>query len=148
MAEQNPAEPSALERVEARRAERKAARKAERDAQRALDLEAIDALEVEHGDQNVRVLDVDCSAGLPTCVAARVAKPAELKRYRDTLRNRRDGESPDHVKAGEQLGSVARIYPDAETFAKVLAERPGVLLQLGVAAVELAVARESESGKD
>lgn len=147
MAEQNPAEPSALERVEARRAERKAARKAEREIQRAADLEAIDALEIEHGDQNVKVLDVECSAGLPTCVAARAAKPAELKRYRDTIRNRREDEPPDHVKAGEQLGGVARIYPDAETFAKVLAERPGVLLQLGVAAVELAIAKEAIAGK-
>ncbi len=149
MAEQKdePVKETRLEAIERKRAERKSNLSEQRDEQRAEDLEAVDALEQEHGDHNVKTLDVDCGPGFPTLIAARAASPAELKRYRAMCKPGKNGGEPKYAEAGEQLGGAARLYPDSATFAKILEQRPGALLQLGVAAVELATARESAEGK-
>jgi hypothetical protein len=140
-------EPTALEAVESRRAARKAELAEKRDAQRILDLEAIDALEIEHGDSNVAVLDVPYTPGLPTCVAARCPKPEEIKRYRSRLKAKK-GEQVDAVEAAEELASICRVYPsDSEVYARMLSARPGIHVQLGVAAVGLAAGSEEARGK-
>lgn len=138
-----------LQAIERKRAERKAKLAQQREAQRVIDMTAVDQLEEQHGDHMIRVLDVDCGPGLPTLVVAKAATPTYLKRYRDRLRpKKRNGEdAPDFAGAGEELGAVSRLYPDQETFDRMLAVRPGVLLQIGTAALELAVAEENEAGK-
>jgi hypothetical protein len=149
MAEQKTEKLSPLELAEARRAARKAGNRAEWENQRALDIEALDALEQEYGDTSVKALDVPFTPGLPTLVVARCAKPVELARYRDSVRPAPDGrKQPDHVKAGEQLATLCRVYPDDDTYAKVRDARPGIHLQLGVAALELATGREQAESKD
>jgi hypothetical protein len=138
-----------LQEVEARRAARKAQNQVEYETQRALDIEALDALEEEYGDSSVKALDVPHTHGLPTLIVARCALPVELQRYRDTVKPSADGrKTPDYVKAGEQLASRCRVYPDKDTYAKMCEARPGIHLQLGVAALELATAREQAEGKD
>jgi hypothetical protein len=134
-----------LEEIEARRAERKARLEEERNAQRALDLEAIDALEVEHGDNSVAVIDVPYTQGLPTCAAVRCPKPSELKRYQARLKEQK----PDTAKAAEEIGAVAQIYPPVGDDRDGLhAARPGLLVQLGVAALGLSTGKAQSEGKD
>lgn len=141
---------SAVDRL----AEREAAREA-RDAelaekraeQKIADLDAIEALELERGESNVATAEVPYTPGLPVLVAARCPTEAEIKRYQARLRKGTDGEDPDPVKAGQEVGAACRIYPDDETFARVLKARPGVLVALGVAALRLAGAVRRDAGK-
>lgn len=137
-----------LAEIERRRAERKAKLDAERDEQRAIDLEALEALEAEHGESNVVTLDVPFSPGLPTMVAARCPKPAEVKRYRATVKPDSKGRPGDTVAAAEQLAAVARIYPADDLYAQLCEARPGVHAQLGATALGLAVGKASDEGKD
>lgn len=148
MTEETKSSESRLEAIERKRAERKAAAATARAEQRAADLEALDALEQEHGDHAVKALDVDCGPGLPTLIVARAANGAEMKRYRHEAKPPKGSDQPRFAEAGERLGALVRIYPDDATFAKILEARPGVLLQLGSAALELATAQDAAAGKD
>lgn len=135
---------------------RRAARKAEADAaeleQEITDLEAIDALEAQHGYNSVSVLRVPFLAeGLPVRVAVRTPLPVEIKRFRDTLKPRKDRRGNDvqgdNVLANEQLGAACLIYPAPDVLAKLCEKRPALLSQLGQVATVLSVASEEESGK-
>lgn len=133
--------------IQARRSARKAAQRDEQQAQRCLDLEALDALEQEHGDTSVKAIEIPYTPGLPTMVICKAAYAIALQRYRDSVKAQGDGRTPDYVKAGEQLASLCVVYPDADTYAKVREARPGVHLQLGMAALELATGRAQAEGK-
>jgi len=133
--------------MEARRAARKAAAQAARDAQRAIDLAAINDLEIEHGDSNVATLEIPHTDGLPTMLAVKCPPPAYVKRYRDECRARKDGTPGDAIAAAEKLADAMLIYPDAETYARVLEARAGVRVQLGVLAIGLAAGRAESEGK-
>jgi|GEM_PF-5023240 hypothetical protein len=131
--------------VEARRAARKAEQASKRAEQRVLDLEALDGLEVEHGDSNVAHLDVDAGPGLPTLAAVRCPRPAEVKRYQARLREKH----PDPVAAAEEIGAACLVYPPAgEQRSALLAARPGLPVQLGTLALELATGRAADEGKE
>lgn len=133
-----------LEEIEARRAARKAKLDEDYRAQRALDLEAIDALEIEYGDNSVAVIDVLYTPGLPTCAAVRCPKPSEIKRYQARLKEAK----PDQAKAAEEIAAVAQIYPPAgEDRDGLHVARPGLLVQLGVAALNLSTGRAADEGK-
>lgn len=145
---------SPKEEIEKRRADRRAAEAAAAEAQEVADLTAIDALEERYGDSNVAVLTVNYSAGLPVKCACRAPQPAELKRYRDQVRPRREQkggrERPadvDYVAPAEMLAAATLIYPSEEVFEKMCAARPGLAAQLGLQAVTLASAREEDEGK-
>jgi len=140
---------TALQVAEDKRAARKAALQAKRDEQRVIDLAAIDDLETEHGDNAVKVINVPYRDGMPTCVVARCAKPSELKRYRDRVKPKKSdqGHPPDYVSAGEEVADLCVVYPPAETYARMRESYPGVHLQAGLAAVELAGGREADEGK-
>jgi hypothetical protein len=144
---------SALEQVEARREARKAAARKAADDALAVDLEAIDAIEVQLGDDNVGVMRVGYTPGLPVAAAVRCPKPAELKRFRDRVKpGQKDGRnrdvSPDTAKACEELADVCLVYPtDRAVYAKLCEARPGLAAQLGSKAVDLAVAAEDAAGK-
>jgi len=137
-----------LEEIEARRAERKAALDDQRKAQLAEDLEALDALEVEHGDANVARVNVPYTPGLPTFVVVRAPKAAEFKRYKERIKSRRDGTPGDPVFAADELGECTRVYPDKETFSKMLEARPGLTTPMGVASSNMGTGRADESGKE
>jgi hypothetical protein len=141
---------SAVERLaerEAARDEHKAELAEKRAEQKILDLDAIEALEQERGDSNVATEEIPFTPGLPVLVAARCPTEIEIKRYQSRLKKGRDGEEPDPIAAGQEVGAVCRIYPDDETWAKVLKARPGVVVALGVAALRLAGAVRREAGK-
>lgn len=142
---------SAVERLaerEAADAEREAEIAEARAEQKLLDLDAIDALKASLGDSNVAIVDVPFTPGLPVLVAARCPSPAEVKRFQDKLvkRNAED-DMPDPIAAAREVGAACRKYPDDETWAKVLAARPGVLVQLGNEALKLAAGRTRAVGK-
>ena len=149
MSDEAPKEESTLEQIEKRRAERKRRTEAEALKQREIDLAAIDALEEEHGDTNITVLEVPFAPGLPTLVAARTPTEAEIKRYRHRLKRKKaDAPPPDTQAAAEELAASCRVYPpDGEVYAELLSKRPGVHLQLGVAAANLALASAESEGK-
>lgn len=132
--------------IQARRAERRAKAEAERQAQYAADLAALDALEEKHGVTNIAHIEVPFTPGFPTLIVARTPAPSELKRYRDrTRRNPDGGAAPDTGKAAEELATVCLVYPEREQFAGLLAARPGIGAQLGLAAIGLAVGDEGKS---
>ena len=137
-------EKTRLELIEERRRKRQDDLAKARDEQRALDLEAIDALEVEYGDNSVAVIDVPYTPGLPTCAAVRCPKPSEVKRYQARLKEQK----PDPAKAAEEIAAIAQIYPPAgEDREGLHAARPGLLVQLGVAALGLATGKAADEGK-
>ena len=139
---------SRLDEIEARRAARKAELQAQADVQRAEDLEALDGLEQEHGDTSVCYVDVPYTPGLPTLAVARVPQPAELKRYRQTLKVKADDVDVNAATdAAAQLGAVVCVYPEKEVFAKMCAARPDLKSQLGSRAVKLAQGRAADEGK-
>lgn len=138
---------SPLELIEAKRAARKAKHQAEYELQRAVDLEALDELEIEHGDANVASLDVPFAVGQVTLVAVRLPKPAEVKRFRARVKDT-GRKKADPVAGTEELGESCAIYPAAEALQALLAERPAVLSQMGVAALKLATANAEAEGND
>lgn len=143
-----------LEEKERARAKRKADIKVKRDAQRLIDLTAIEEIEVSLGDSNVTVIDIPYTEGLPTCIACRTPADPELKRYRHRVASgavkNEEGKATDPlagVRAAEELADLVRVYPPDAEYAQIRKARPGVHLQLGTAAVALAVGRREQEGK-
>lgn len=143
-----------LEAKERARAKRKAENQKARDAQRLIDLDAIEEIELALGDSNVTVIDIPYTPGLPTCVACRTPADPELKRYRHRVASgaakNEEGKATDPlagVKAAEELADLVRVYPPDVAYAEVRKARPGVHLQVGTAAVALAVGRKEQEGK-
>lgn len=147
-----PAE-DALQRVEAKREARKAKARKAYEARLAVDLEAIDAIEEQLGDNNVAVVRLSglLSEDLPAAVACRCPKPAELKRFRESILPSKDSRNrettPDKIGATEQLARACLVYPDKEVFARMCEARSGIAVQLGGQAVALAVGIEESEGK-
>lgn len=138
---------SPLEQAEERRENRKAQARKEYETQLALDLEAIDALEIAHGDSNVAVIRLPHTPGLPAAVAARCPKPGEMKRFRTQVTPRHEKDHPDTVAATELLAKSCLVHPDAETFDRLCAARPGLCTQLGKEVINLSLGREEAAGK-
>lgn len=128
---------SPLERVQKRRADRKDVAAAARDDQLAIDLEAIDALESLHGDAQIKVIHVPHIAGMVAAVALRSPNAAELKRYRDGVKVRKNGQPGDPVEAHELIGSSCRVYPGEEAFDALCEKLTNIRAQVGVEAVAL-----------
>lgn len=140
---------SPLAAAEAKRAARKAALAEQEDAQRAIDLDAIMALEDTLGDSNVAVLEVGFTPGLPVMVAAKSPGSAVVKRYQDRVKPRRDGKPVDLTAAVVEVGESCLAYPDKDhpDRARLLEERPAMLVAVGQAALQLATARAEDEGK-
>ncbi len=139
--------PDALDQIEASRAKRKAALAVAQRDQRVHDLKAVDELELRLGDSNVALLEVPFTPGLPTLAAVRCPTSTEIKRYQDRIKPRKDG-STEAIKAAEELAGTCLVYPEAEVYAKLLEARPAIHVQLGAAAVQLAVGRAENEKKD
>jgi hypothetical protein len=77
-----------------------------------------------------------------------VPKPAEVKRYRSRIKPDSKGRPGDAVAAAEELAAVCRVYPDDDTYAALCEARPGIHVQLGVAAIQLAAGQAEDQGKD
>ena len=122
-----------LAAVEKRRAERKAALRIERDAQRVVDLERVDELEVEHGDESVKVVNIQWSKGMPTLCVVRCPTRPEMKRYQDRIR----AKNANTVTAAEEVSACCVLYPNKDQLAALYENRPG-----------LPVCREPEDAHD
>lgn len=136
-----------LELAEDLRAARKAEVRKAYEAQRVVDLGAITDLEIEHGDSNVGVINLPYTADLPTLAAVRCPRPAELKRFRTRCIPKHEKDKPDSAAAAEELAAVCVIFPDAATYAKLCGARPGLAVQLGSKAVDLATGKAEAEGK-
>lgn len=136
-----------LEAAEKRRADRKAAAAAARDAQLAIDTEVIIGLEELLGDASTKVIRVPYQAGLPAAVLIRCPNAAEIKRYRDMVKVRKDGKPGDPVAAHELLGNSCVEYPAAETFATLCEKLPSLAGQCGTEAVALSAGEAEQAGK-
>lgn len=145
MSDPKPKEPevSPLEAAEKRREDRKAQAAKARDAQLAVDLDAISELEISLGDAAIRVIRVPFLPGQSAAVAVRCPNSAETKRYRDGVKQRRDGTPGDVAVAHELLGDVCRIYPAELEFDALCERLPLLKGQAGAEAVALS-AGESE----
>jgi hypothetical protein len=138
---------SDVSEIQARRDARKAAAKEEHEAQLALDLEAVDALEAERGDTNVAVVSIPHTSGLPTLFAVRTPSPAETKRYRARVKPGKEGEPGDYEGAAAEIGAVCLAYPEREVYEQMVAARPGITTQAGLAALKLASGHAESEGK-
>lgn len=127
---------------------RKADLRKQWEAQRVIDLQAVDALEVEFGDSNIATLDVPYTPGLPTLAAVCCPSPAQVKRYQYRVKPKGKDGSSEAIEGAEELATACLKYPDKETYAKLLEARPAIHVQLGAAAVGLAVGSAEAKGKD
>jgi hypothetical protein len=135
--------------IQAARAARKAANAEAESAQRVADLDAIDVLEAQNGDANTQVVEVpfDARNPLPCLVLVRAPDETEMKRYRDTVKPRKDGSPGDPLEAARQLASACVIYPPREQYDAICKARTGLSVQLGLAAVNLSVGKVEAEGK-
>jgi hypothetical protein len=131
--------------IQARRAARKAAAAEAREKQLEIDLEALDMAEVEHGDGRVLSLELPAHVdGLPTMVVVHTPEPKYFSRFRDMARKQ-------HSKPGaalDMLASMCVAYPADDVYKRVCEAFPGTHDAVGAAAIKLAEAKESDSGKD
>jgi hypothetical protein len=138
-----------LEQIEKARADRKAGLAVQREEQYAKDLDALDALEVEHGDGNVKQVNIKSwSPGIPTFVVVRMPSGIEFKRFQDTVKMTKDGKHGDHIKGANQLADVCVVYPKGEDYSKVRESNPGVHIVAGTVASDMSAAEAKEEGKD
>lgn len=136
-----------LAEIEEKRRARREALAAQAEEQKVADLEAVNELEERYGDNAVTIIHVPPTPGQPTLVAARAPNKAEVRRYRDRCATKPNGKPGDSTAAAEELAAVCLAYPSKEIFAEMLEARPGLQLQLGVAAANLATGREADEGK-
>lgn len=158
MSEKTPAQVR-IEELEKKREARRAARSAKRDEQHALDLEALDALEDQYGAERLAVLRLDGADGeryvdgIPTLVVVKAPDEARVARYRAELKPKRKGrdgalEQVDPIPPLVLLGRSCLVYPPTqEQLDAILAELPGVDVQIGKLAASLAAGREEAEGK-
>lgn len=138
---------SKIEEIQARRDAKREALEKQKEDQRAIDLEALEALEDEHGINNIVWIDLPYTPGLVSLVAAKCPTPAYMKRYRDMCKTKNE-KSADYIGAAEMLAAVCRVYPiEQEDYKKIVDARPGVHVQLGVAAMKLGSGREQDESK-
>lgn len=136
--------PSPLDEIRAKIAARKAAHQQAREEQELVDLIALDEAQEQHGVDGVATLSIPFTEGLPAMCAARTPTLNEIKRYRTRAKEK----NADMTKAAEELASTCLVYPDRETFAKMVAERPAIHAQLGVEAIKLATGKSEAEGKE
>lgn len=140
---------SALDQRLKARDERKAAQAKKRKAQRDQDLVALDDLEIEHGDGFVKPVELDEDMyldGLPTMVIVRVPSRPEGKRYRDQVKSSK-ADIKKILEAQEMLGASCRVYPDKETYERMLDKVEVLASRVNAVAVKLAQGGEAEEGK-
>lgn len=140
-----------LQKAEARRAELKAAARAEYEAQHAQDIEAICELEIQHGPDNVAVVKIPLTSvdgKKYTAAAVRTPSKDQIKRYRESVTPRPNSKDvPDHAAAAEALAYVCVVFPSKDELNALCEARPGLKVQLGVAALELASGSADREGK-
>ncbi len=137
---------SRLDEIKAKLSAQADERESAKADQEATDLEALFEARAEHGVEAVQAVKIPFEPGLPLLAIARRPSPVEFKRFRSRC-TKKDAGSPEYVAAAEELADTCRVYPDADTFAKMLAVCPGVKAALGTAAIVLGSAKEADDLK-
>jgi hypothetical protein len=153
----NTAPQDELAELMARREKRKTDFEAEGRKQTLTDMLAIDEAEQMQGDNKIAVLEFDYIRGLPTRIAVRAPTDAEIKRYRSRVQ-KRDAtatqiplrrSTPRTSSLTRSMRRPARCsstrLPTCSP--KMIAERPGMKVQIGVTAIGLSTVRAEAAGK-
>lgn len=141
---------SRVDELEKKLADMRAARAAAEESQYEVDLTARIALEEEHG--SIAAVKVSrFVAGQPTRAYLRTPNAAEYKRYKAQMfaaaKDKKTSVSPQ--QAQELLAQACWVYPATkETQDAMLAEFPGLLTPLSMAAAALAEGTAEDEGKD
>lgn len=144
---------SAKERIAAIQAQREALRDKARDAyeeQKAKDLEAVIDLESNYGPGRLRALYTKyCVDGLPVTIVVKVLESEYYKRHRDRIRGRDQSRKDlrDVSEALDELSRASVVYPDRETFAKMLEAFPQAIDSINVMVSKLCDLDEEEEKK-
>ena len=146
----NPAESrakSTLEEVRAKIEEQRAKATAAKEEQQVIDAQALFDAGEEHGVDKIREVPMTSYIpGLPTLVIIRRPTQIEHKRFTDQTA-KKGAETPEYIRAAEQLASACVIYPPKEVYAEMYAECPGIKVPIGVAAANLAGAQLIDAAK-
>jgi hypothetical protein len=114
---------------------------------RLVDTKAIATIEAQYGDQNVHVKEVPfIDSETPILVAVRTPSPAMVKNYRAAVEPDDDGNREIYQPA-EDLAIQCLVYPDKDDFLRMREARYGIGTQMGLAALNLATAKEERRGK-
>lgn len=138
-----------LEEIQERRAELRAKLKEDTDARKAIDAEAILAIEESLGVSRIDVVELPfTSPDLPVLCAVRAPDAIEMKRFRDTVKQRKNGEPGDSVLGHQQLTAACLVYPDKDTYKELLKVHTGIDVQFGMRAAALSIGREEDHSKE
>lgn len=136
-----------LELVRAKIDAQRAAATAVKEAQQLIDAQALYDAGEEHGVDKIREVPMTSYIpGLPTLVIVQRPEQIAHKRFVDQTA-KKGAETPEYIKAATQLAAVCVIYPPKETYEKMCAECPGIMVPIGVAAANLAGAQLIDAGK-
>lgn len=131
-----------------KRREARVAKEKEATAQRDLDdLEALDALEETHGIANIRRIDLPTAAPLPGFAVIRAPDPAEYKAWQAVVM-KGAAKSSEKAVAAEDLATDVLLYPDIDTYKKLVEKHAGVPTLLASEAVKFAGGAAHDSGKE
>lgn len=139
---------SKLEEIQERRTERAKAEAAAAEAQLVTDLEALEVLEEEHG-VIAAVKVARFREGHPTRAFLRTPKPAEYKRYVDSVSKSYEKKNQRGQRdAQEILAKSCWVYPEDDKAKDAMLEAfPGLLTSIAIAAAALAEGKQEEEGK-
>ncbi len=138
---------STLEEVRAKIDEQRAKATAAKEEQQAIDAQALYDAGEEHGVDKIREVPLTSFLpGLPTLVVIRRPTKMEHKRFTD-LTAKKGAETPEYMKAAEQLAGACVVYPPKEVYEEMCAECPGIKVPIGVAAANLAGAQLIDAAK-
>lgn len=138
---------SELDDVRAKITEQRAKATAVKEAQQVIDSQALFDAGEERGVDKVREVPMTSYIpGLPTLVVIRRPAQMEHKRFTDSTA-KKGAETPEYIKAAEQLAAVCVVYPPKDTYEKMCEECPGIKVPIGVAAANLAGAQLIDAAK-
>lgn len=138
---------SKLEEVRAKIEAQRTAAAAVKEAQQVIDAEALFDAGETHGVDKIREVPMTSYIpGLPTMVI--IERPEKMAHKRFTDQTAKKGaDTPEYMKAAEQLAAVCVIYPPKEVYEQMCAECPGIKVPIGVAAANLAGAQLIDAAK-
>jgi hypothetical protein len=135
-----------LEEVRAKIEAQRAAATEQAEAQEAIDAQAVFDIGEELGVTAIREVRIPFIPGLPTLAVVRRPTKIEHKRFTDATA-RKGADTPEYMKAAEQLAAVCVVYPPKELFEKMCELCPGLKVPMGVAAANLAAGKIADDAK-
>lgn len=132
--------------IAARRAARASKAKEDAKGRDLADLEALDELEEKLGIHAVRSVQTGAAPPLPGLVVVGMPKQ-EFKYWQDVVANPK-AKFSEKNEAVRVLTDAAILYPDSETYQKIVDKHPGVPTSVHVETIKLAGLAVEEQGKE